>query len=284
MDWIRDLNSSIDYIEENLDKEIEFDTLAKLAKCSTYHYQRMFSYMAGVPLSEYIRRRRMTKAAYDLQNIDEKVIDIGLKYGYNSPTAFNRAFKNIHGINPTDAKKKGIVLKSYQPISFKINIIGREEIEYKIVDKDEFKLIGVKKTIDNIVEKSFLEVPNFWQETFISGVIPKIGSMIDQEPFGIIGMSIYNMGDTFDYYIGAITNKYNTLGLEEYYIDSGTWAVFSGEGKMPMALQELQTRIVTEWMPNSDYEYDKLPDIEVYLNDKTEEIGKFEVWIPIIKK
>ena len=99
MEWIERLNSAINYIEENLLEEIDYDQIAKIACCSTYHFQRMFSYMASVSLSEYIRHRRMTRAAVDLQNSDEKVINIGLKYGYDSPTAFNRAFQSVHILN-----------------------------------------------------------------------------------------------------------------------------------------------------------------------------------------
>ncbi len=101
MEWIEGLNKSMNYIEEHLTEEIDYEQAAKLACCSTYHFQRMFAYMANLPLSEYIRRRRMSLAAVDLQNGDNKIIDVALKYGYNSPTAFNRAFQNIHGIAPS---------------------------------------------------------------------------------------------------------------------------------------------------------------------------------------
>ncbi|WP_455537821.1 helix-turn-helix transcriptional regulator [Terrisporobacter sp.] len=119
MEWLDKLNESIKYIEKNLEGDISYEEATKLACCSTYHFQRMFSYIAGVTLSEYIRNRKMTKAAVDLQN-GEKVIDVSLKYGYESPTAFNRAFKKVHQVSPSTARKEGTFLKSYSPISFRI--------------------------------------------------------------------------------------------------------------------------------------------------------------------
>ena len=131
MEWIERLNGAMSYIEENLKNEIDYDKAAKIACCSTYHFQRMFSYMANMTLSEYIRRRRMSLAAVDLQN-GEKIIDVALKYGYTSPTAFNRAFQGVHGIAPSLLRSDGVSVKSYLPISFKITIKGAEEMNYRI--------------------------------------------------------------------------------------------------------------------------------------------------------
>ena len=130
MDWIERLNKAINYLEEHIREDIDLEQTAKIACCSTYHFQRMFTYMAGIPLSEYIRRRRMSLAAADLQRSDAKIVDIALKYGYTSPTAFNRAFQSVHKITPSAAKKAGTSIKSYPPISFKIMIKGVEEMNY----------------------------------------------------------------------------------------------------------------------------------------------------------
>lgn len=118
MEWLKKLSQAIDYIENNLDGDISYYEAAKIACCSTYYFQRMFSYVAGIPLSDYIRRRRMTKAAFELQISENKVMDIGSKYGYVSPTSFNRAFQSVHGVAPTAARRAGIKLNSYPPISF----------------------------------------------------------------------------------------------------------------------------------------------------------------------
>jgi len=158
MEWITRLNEALGYIEENLAGEISYDQAARIACCSTYHFQRMFSYIADVPLAEYIRRRRITLAAFDLQSSKEKVIDIALKYGYDSPTSFNRAFQNVHGVSPTEARSKGVPLKAYPRISFKITIKGEAEMNYKIITKDSFKIVGVKEHYNMSIEECFAQV------------------------------------------------------------------------------------------------------------------------------
>ena len=128
MEWIDRLNDAIGYIEEHLRGEIDAAQLGKIACCSSYHFQRMFTYMAGIPLSEYIRRRRMSLAAVDLQGKNVKIIDVAGKYGYNSPTAFNRAFQSVHGVAPSAVKNEGVSVKSFPPIQFKITVKGVEEM------------------------------------------------------------------------------------------------------------------------------------------------------------
>ncbi|MGI6130192.1 MAG: helix-turn-helix transcriptional regulator [bacterium] len=142
MEWLNRLNAVIAYLEEHLENEIDLTRMAQIAACPPFHFQRMFSYLAEVPLGEYIRRRKMTKAALDLQSGSERIIDIALKYGYDSPTAFNRAFKSVHGIAPSEARKPGAVLKTYLPISFKITIKGEAEMNYRIEKRTDFGLSG----------------------------------------------------------------------------------------------------------------------------------------------
>ncbi|EPZ58959.1 bacterial regulatory helix-turn-helix s, AraC family protein [[Clostridium] sordellii ATCC 9714] len=152
MEWLEKLNEALQYIEGNLDGEIKYEKAANIACCTTYHFQRMFSYIAGTPLSEYIRNRRLTKAALDLQN-GEKVIDVAIRYGYESPTAFNRAFQKIHNVSPSVAQKEGTFLKAYPPISFKITIKGVEEMEYRIVKKEEMRIVGAKALLRKMLKR-----------------------------------------------------------------------------------------------------------------------------------
>ena len=164
MEWITRLNSAINYIEDNIYEEIEYAELSKLACCSTYHFQRMFAYMADMPLSEYIRRRRMSRAAVDLQSGDEKIVDVATKYGYDSPTAFNRAFQKVHGVAPSHIKNKGVTISAFPPISFKVTIKGAEEMKYRIENKVAFRIVGVSKPLFKEIEKNFKIVPAMWQE------------------------------------------------------------------------------------------------------------------------
>lgn len=282
MEWIERLNSAINYIEEHLEDEINYEQLAKIACCSTYHFQRMFSYMANVPLAEYIRRRRMTMAAVDLQNSNEKVIDIALKYGYNSPTAFNRAFKNIHGITPSEAKTKGALIKAFPLISFKITIKEDVEMNYKIEKKDSFRIIGVAQPLYKEIEKNFKIVPQMWQKVATNGTVEKLVSMMNTELKGVLGVSACNEEDEWRYYIAVASDRLIDKGFEEYIVPELTWAIFYGEGSMPHSIQELEKRIVTEWLPTSGYEYANGPDIELYLSPDPQN-AKFEVWIPVVK-
>ncbi|MGE4485084.1 MAG: GyrI-like domain-containing protein, partial [Oscillospiraceae bacterium] len=256
-----------------------------IACCSVFHYQRMFSYIAGIPLGEYIRRRRMTEAAFDLQTDGIKVIDAALKYGYESPTSFNRAFQGVHGVSPAAARSEGVILKAYPRISFKISIRGDAEMNYKIETKDAFRIVGAKRHFPMEVEESFAKVPQFWQETAQSGILPKLCGILNQPPFGILGVSTCMNGKDFDYYIAVASDKPVPEGMAEYEVPACTWATFECVGPMPNAIQALQTRIVSEWLPVSGYEYADAPDIEVYTEgDQTAPDYKCEVWLPVVKK
>lgn len=283
MEWIERLNNAINYIEENLTRKIDYEEAARIACCSAYHFQRMFAYMANMPLSEYIRRRRMSLAAVDLQSGDERVIDVALKYGYNSPTAFNRAFQSVHGIAPSSVKKVGISVKSYPPISFKITIQGAEEMNYRIEKKEAFRIVGVSASLHKEIEKNFSVVPQMWQKASTDGTINKLVGMMNCQPMGVLGVSACGSNEEWKYFIAVSSNLPTDNGLEEYLVSSFTWAIFSGEGVCPQAIQELERRIVTEWLPTSGYEYDNGPDIELYISPDPQN-AKFEVWIPVIKK
>ncbi len=283
MDWIERLNSAVNYMEEHLKEEIDLDQVAKIACCSTYHFQRMFSYMADVTLSEYIRRRRMTLAAVDLQDCEEKIIDIALKYGYNSPTAFNRAFQSVHGIAPSSSRTDGVTIKAFPPISFKIIIKGDAEMNYRIEKKDAFRIIGKAEPLHQEIEKNFEIVPQMWQKTAMDGSLAKLSTMMDSSPMGVLGVSVCNEQEQWRYFIAVANQNTSTSEFEEYMVPAATWAIFYGEGTMPDSIQELEKKIVTEWLPTSGYEYANAPDLEVYLTPDPQN-AKFEVWIPVIKK
>lgn len=222
MDWLDRMNQAIGYIEENIAGEISYGQAARIACCSTFHFQRMFAYIAGMSLSEYIRRRRMTAAAFELQTTDAKVIDLALKYGYDSPTAFNRAFRSVHGIAPSGARREGASLTAFPRISFTISIKGDAQMNYKIVTKDAFRIVGVKVHLNMKAEECFEKVPQFWQETVQSDIVPGICSLMDQPPYGLLGVSTCMDGEEMDYYIAVSTQKEAPAGMEEYLVSAGT--------------------------------------------------------------
>ena len=237
--------------------------------------------MAGVTLSEYIRRRKMSLAAVDLQGKNEKIIDIAEKYGYSSPTAFNRAFQSIHGIAPSAVKNEGVSVKSYPPITFTIAVKGVEEMNYRIETKDAFRIIGVSAPLSKELEQNFMVVPQMWQEAAMNGTIQKLAGMMDAPPMGLLGVSACNDDEQWKYFI-AVSSTKNNSEFEECTVPASTWAIFTGSGKNH-SIQELEQRIITEWLPTSGYEYANAPDIEVYLNPDPQN-AQYEVWIPVRKK
>lgn len=282
MEWTDRLNKVMSYIEEHITEEIDYKELSRIACCSTYHFQRMFTYIAGVSLSEYIRRRRMSLAAVDLQRGDEKMIDIGLKYGYSSPTAFNRAFQSIHGIAPSAMKKEGVSIKSFPPITFKVTIKGVEELNYRIETKEAFRIVGKSYPLKREIEQNFLEVPQMWQRAVLDGTIKKIIPLMNDQPQGVLGVSVCDHEDEWRYYIAVPSSADIDNSLEEYMIPACMWAIFPGIGT-GKSIQELEKRIVTEWLPTSGYEFTEGPDIEVYFDPDPSDT-QYEVWIPIQHK
>lgn len=281
MEWIERLNKAIGYIEEHLTDEIDYEQLGKIACCSSYHFQRMFAYMADTTLSEYIRRRKMSLAAVDIQGGNMKIIDVALKYGYSSPTAFNRAFQTVHGIAPSAVKSERVAVKSFPPLVFKITVKGATEMNYRIETKDEFRIVGVSHPLYKELEKNFEIVPKMWGDAASNGTLEKLVVMMNSKPMGVLGVSSCRPDEEWKYFI-AVSSTQTDNELEELIVPAATWAIFYGEGTN-QSIQELEQRILTEWLPNSGYEYGDAPDIEVYLNADPQN-AKYEVWIPVVKK
>lgn len=281
MEWVERLNQSMQYIEAHLTGEIDYEQLGRIACCSAYHYQRMFTYMAGVTLAEYIRRRKMSLAAVDLQSGAGRIIDIAEKYGYSSPTAFNRAFQAFHGIAPSAVKDEGVSLKAFSPIVFSIALKGATELNYRIEKKEAFRIVGVSAPLDQQIENNFMVVPKLWQEAAENGTIQTLAGMMDALPMGLLGVSACNAQEQWKYFI-AVSSTKPSGAFEEYTVPASAWAVFSGTGTN-LSIQELERRIITEWLPASGYEYANAPDLEVYLNPDPQN-AIYEVWIPVAKK
>lgn len=285
MGLLKQLDSAIEYIEENLSGDISFDEAAKIACCSTYYFQRMFSYIAGIPVSEYIRRRRMTAAAFDLQDENAKISEIAVKYGYNSPTSFNRAFQSVHGVAPSAVWGKEAFLATYPRLRFHISVTGDEQMKYRIETKPPIRIVGVSLPLTGELEKNFIEIPGFWQKNLNNSNLTRIGKMMNQSPQGILGATIYNRPDDISYVIGVSSDIPVPDDMVECRIPGLTWAVFQCTGSMPSAFQELYRRFYTEWLPVSGYSYTNGPDIEVYTqNNISSPTYKCELWMAVTKK
>ena len=285
MEWLNNLSKAIEYIENHLDQEISFDEAARIACCSTYYFQRIFSYVAGISLAEYIRRRRMTQAAFELQRTDKRVLDIALKYGYSSPTSFNRAFQSVHGIAPIAAKEKGAILNAYPPIRFSVKVSGGSAMSYHIVEKPAFRIVGIRMKLVDDMEENQKNVPLFWEQTLNGNRFSELCALNNAAPNGILGVSVYENPENIFYYIAASSSSKAPDGVCEYEIPASTWVVFENNGYFKENVQSVFRRFYTEWLPFSGYEYAGLPDIEVYpIQHKTIQNGHSEVWIAVKKE
>lgn len=289
MDWVARMNEAIAYIEEHITDEISYEEVAKIACCSVYHFQRMFSFITDVSLSEYIRRRRLTLAAIDLQNSNIKVIDLALKYGYVSPEAFARAFQHMHGIAPTAARYIGAKLKVYPRLSFQFTIQGVEAMNYRIEEIDGFRVVGIKERISTegllSIEELYDRLYKIKSAAEAKGIIEKLWGMrkSTHKSKGILGILVGEpVGDKehFHYMLAAVSDEEQPESMESMKIQAAKWAVFEVPGP-PERLKELWGRLYKEWLPTSTYEFAHAPSLECYLPP---EENMNELWVPVIKR
>ena len=255
-DWIEGFQASIDYIEQNLTKELDIGKIAKKAALSSFYYQRIFGAMCGMTVGEYIRERRMTLAAQELAGSDCKVIDIALKYGYDSPDSFTKAFQRFHGITPVQAREKGVNLRSLAPLHIKITLEGGTMLDYKIVEKAAFTVVGIKKSFNS--ETTYKEIPKFWGEwaSDMKGLKGMFGVCSDMD------------GTNFDYWIADLYIPWEEYPQEcsTYQIPGGLWALFKCVGPLPGSMQSVNTKIWSEWLPSlKEYELAGNYSLEFYL-------------------
>ena len=207
MEWLDRLNDAVNYIELNLDDEIPYDKLAQIAYCSTYHFQRMFSFITGVPLSEYIRRRRLTLAAFELQTSNIKVIDVAIKYGYESPEAFSRAFKNLHGVMPVSARDIGVSLKAFPKMTFSISIKGVAEMNYRIEEKEPFEVFGLELKTTVVNGQCYKDIPEFWADCERDGQCQALAGAAGKKTGEMLDAGLtyaHNPNGDMSYMIGCI--------------------------------------------------------------------------------
>lgn len=296
MEWLKRMNDALDYIENNLDDDIDYDKLARLACTSVYNFQRMFSFITDVSLSEYIRRRRLTLAAFEVQNSVIKVIDVALKYGYESPEAFARAFLNLHGVTPTSARSMGVQLKAYPRLSFHISIKGDVEMNYRVEQKEAFTVFGAEGIFTTENGENLKDIPKFWQDEINKGTLDKIMKATGEDWNNRYGLGPVNSicdyrstgGSTFPYMLCAIkTPNSVTEGYTEVNVPASTWAIFTTEEhtmeETSNTIQSLIKRVYTEWLPTANYRKVDGYEFEMYYN---KENGKCycETWIRVEKK
>ncbi|WP_270525174.1 AraC family transcriptional regulator [Longibaculum muris] len=280
MDWLEQFNHAMTYIEQHLTDTIDYQQLASIAGCPYYQFQKIFTYMTNISLNEYIRRRKMSLAAVDLMNHHMRVIDVAYKYGYDSPTAFNRAFQSVHGIAPSVIRKTCQYIQAYPPFTFSLSIQGSVPLQFQIVEKDSFRIVGIDCPLSHQLENNFKEIPYQWNQAVQNGTITQLISFMDSEPKGLLGLSIHHSSDWK--YMIAVSSQKESQDFNEYIIPNATWAIFKGHGHTK-TIQDLEKRVILEWLPTSGYEYANIPDIEVYINPNPEN-AIYEYWLPVIQK
>ncbi|MGV2882584.1 AraC family transcriptional regulator [Paenibacillus taichungensis] len=290
MNTLARLNEGLSYIEENLMDSVDMKEVARIACCSEYHFTRMFSFLSGITLSEYIRRRRLTLAALELSRNDSKVIDVALKFGYTSPDSFARAFQSLHGVTPSEAKNHGPSLKAFPRMTFQLTIQGGSEMNYRIEDKEPFRIVGISKRVPIVFNGVNPDIAAMYQRLTLE-LIETIKGLSNVQPLGIISASAHFSEERMeekgelDHYIGAATTQEAPEGLAQLEVPASTWAVFTSIGPFPGTLQDVWGRIYSEWFPSSDYELSEGPEILWNEHKDTTSLQyRSEIWIPIQKR
>ena len=290
MDWITGIQRALDYTEEHLTEALDYESVAKQACSSAFHFQRMFSMLCGFSLGDYIRMRRLTQAAEALLGTGDKVIDIALRYGYDTPESFTRAFTRFHGITPTEVRRGGTI-KSFSRLSVKLILSGGSTMDYRIEKKDAFQVICKKKLVNKPQgETATADISAFWNECQKNGSIDAICKYGRFDHVnGILGICFSaEMADSgFPYGIGAEYNgaPLNGEALDIVEIPAYTYAVFSCKGKMPDAFIKTYRQICTEFFPQSNYEYGSGVELEVYPSAEVQDPNyTCEIWIAVREK
>lgn len=289
MDWVTGIQRAIDYIEAHITEKTDYRKIAQEAACSDFYFQRIFGILCGISLGEYIRNRRLSLAGSELSRTESTVIDVALKYGYESPESFARAFVKFHGITPSEAKKDGSRLKSFSPFSVQIILKGGHEMNYRIVEKEAFTVIEKREQHSIIDEQNKNTIPEFWTRAHRDGTIDKLLRATPDQTylFGICYGSNLTDAQTFDYSIGALWDGEVEVpeGFQIAEIPPRTWAVFETQGAMPDAIQNLWHNICAEFFPTAAWQPTYEMDIEAYpAGDMSAADYHSEIWVPVVKK
>ena len=273
-----EMQNALQYIESHLTDELEIAEIAKRVFVSPFYFQRVFAAQYGLCVGEYIRNRRLSLAGEELACTNAKVIDVAAKYGYDSPDSFTRAFQRFHEISPSMARKSGARLRSYPPMKLNQDLECGKMLEYKIVNKPQFTLVGMSRIFNS--ETSYQEIPQFWGEVMGADnclLMGMYGVCLDSD----------EDGKNFEYLIADNYIPWEEVpeNLTVKVIPASTWAVFPCRGPLPQALQEVNTRIWSEWLPNSkNYRLAMNMDIESYAPpaEKPEDTYS-EIWLPVAR-
>lgn len=285
MDYIQSMQSAIDYMEAHLLENITYEDVARHVYMSNYHFHRLFSMLTGISANEYIRNRKLSMAGQELNLSDKKVIDIALKYGYESPESFSKAFSRFHGVTPNAARQSGIPLKFFDRLIIKIRLEGGTAMEYKIVEREKFKLLAKVEAFRNeVVSEDGNEIPEFWEKCGKNGVFDVLRQHTKQHDTYGVCAPISKESTHFDYGIGMIYEGGEIPeGFRIWEVNPTLWAVFKCIGTDGDCIGKMWERIFNEFLPGSVYNMLDDTDFELYYENG--EADCFcEIWIPVEKK
>lgn len=275
--WNEGIGNAIAFIEDNLTEDIDINEIADKAYVSSFYFQKIFNVLCGFTVGEYIRNRRLTLAAQELCSTNIKVIDVAIKYCYDSADSFTRAFTKFHGVNPSAAREEGSNLNSFAPLKIKLILEGGNMLEYKIVKKPQFTVMGQLRKFNT--ETSYGEIPKFWNEYMESDESKVV--------CGMYGICMDSEGKNFDYMIADNYIPGNEIpeGYVTQVIPESTWAIFPCHGELPKALQDVNTKIWSEWLPScKTYMLAGNYNVEMYaLTCENSDDDYAEIWIPVEK-
>lgn len=285
MEWIDSISKAIEYMEDHITEDLTVNDIAKAASISPFYFQSGFSMLCGYTIAEYMRQRRLTLAGSELVSTDNKIIDVAMKYGYESPDSFTKAFTRFHGATPTAVRRNGAMVRAFSPLKISFSLKGGSIMDYKIVEKEAFTVMGAARTFNYDTCKQ--EIPRFWQRHYETGK----GEFV----CGMYGINIdESMGsDEFEYLIADDFSQGKEVpeGFVTRTIPKHTWAVFPCKGSMPKALQEVSQKIYSEWLPNckdyniaAGYCIELYTDVRNYPKGNEDENYYSEMWIPVKKK
>ncbi|MEQ2527377.1 AraC family transcriptional regulator [Bacillaceae bacterium CLA-AA-H227] len=285
---LQEFNQLMDYIESHLTEDISGEDISKIVGLSDYHFKRMFSYMAGMSLNEYIKNRRLSVANVELIN-GAKVTDIAYKFGYQSIEGFSRAFREWSGFLPSEVTKNKIQ-KSFPKFTFYIDIRGGISMEFKIEKKEKFNIVGVSKRVPiqfEGVNNAILELA----QTITDQQRNEMHQLADLYPHQVLNVS-YDFDDGYleekgylTHMIGFATTQDNPFDdLEQITIEENSWAIFPNQGPFPSTFQETHAKIYSEWLPSSGYEVLDIPSISFTKFNGPSDNVYSEIWMPVKKK
>ena len=286
MGWVESIQQAISYIEDHLLEDLPIEQIAKEANSSVFHFQRTFSILTDMSLGDYIRRRRLTLAAQELLNTDNKIIDVSYKYGYETPESFTKAFRKQHGITPSEARKNIGKIISYNRLIIQVNLKGVEPMKYKIVEKESFQAVGVKRIYNCKNGENTHGIPLFWDDVHADGTNDLLFQLNNGEIEGVLGVCVadeaYQENSLIEYWIAVNHVGEVPENLAAITIPASKWVVFEVHGPMPDAMQNTWKQIYAEWFPSNPFEPAGTPELEVYTDGNPSSENYYsEIWISI---